>query len=195
MVRLYWIVILGSFLSLGVSSVCCARCLETELHAQGADIWSRFRPARFRGIRLGQDRIDRLVGKVGGPTHVQKSIEPGIDVYWFKLAGTSETISATVNSKGVVTTVAVESVDMPLDQAYRQFGKALVSVRYAPDPCVLSGESVPIYEDPKGDIVHLVDMERGTILWLNSTKTVVMSILYVDRPMRGQKPSCPIPRP
>jgi hypothetical protein len=144
---------------------------------------SKWQPGQYRGLVTGKSTTKDVVRVLGLPSWQGKPIEvpevPGEEEWSYKLPTPQGECCDLFFKNGVLKSVSLRLDGMQSSEAERLFGPGFGPVRFSAKDDGSETGSSPICEDPKGDIVMLLNSEKGLSLSVDG-RGVVQEAVYSD---------------
>lgn len=166
-------------------------CLMPSLLWAG-QIWS---PAVYRGLVMGKSTKQELIRKLGQPHSSGREEDTGVPILSYDTTSPLPGNLVVYVRRGIVQNIELNLKNaISIADAKKLFGADFQSVHYSFDDCLGKGGTVPIYEDPNGEMEELVSSRHGLILHLNHYREVDTIIYLAEDRNIPKQPRCKIPK-
>jgi hypothetical protein len=145
------------------------------------DVGAAWQPATYHGIVVGQSSKDDVAKDLGTPKASRHEQDTGMDTLTYTVSDPVAGSLVVYLQKGVVDGMTLyPNTNLQRSAIAKVIGSRYQVVRYSVDDCLTSGGSAPLYENPKGPILHFESRDKGLAIIIRDGEGV--AIAYVSRP-------------
>jgi hypothetical protein len=170
------------------TALLCSLLVASILSLNPASAQDGFRPAKFRGLTMGKDKIADVTRLLGKPETILR--KPDATWIYYKDLGPApgevEIIADTKTT--VIESVNVYPTELTLEKAKAIFGPAFKVIRYEFDGCLSFGGAAPLYESEDGQFEHVVYAGQGIVI--NNGGKYISWIAYRSIPIGTKQSRC-----
>ena len=152
-----------------------------------------WRPAVYRGLRIGKSRRDAMLRVFGQPKWSRQAETEDRQEVWnnYERAGEFPGITIVVveSRSSVIKRIDFYPEKLSKQQALAHFGRGYITTKYDFEPCQSDEESEPIYESPTGLLSSVEYRARGIAISIGHEE-MVTKISYVSGPIGRTKSRC-----
>jgi hypothetical protein len=141
-------------------------------------------PAVYHGLVMGRSTRAAVIGVLGKPKWVGHEQDTGAPILVYDVTYPFEGLLTVYIGNGVLESLALEpKVTLAKNDITRLFGRGYITVHYSVDDCLGEGGAAPIYEDPKGPIMHMEYRDRGLAAVFNYNNVdKVEAVIFISKP-------------
>jgi hypothetical protein len=145
------------------------------------EVTASWQPATYHGIVVGQSSKDDVVRVLGTPKTFGHEQDTGTATLTYTVSDPVVGSLVVYLQKGIVDGMTLNPrANLPRNAIKKVMGNSYQVVRYSVDDCLTSGGSAPLYENPKGSIVHFESRDKGLAIIVHDGEGV--AIAYVSKP-------------
>lgn len=170
---------------------------ERAAHTSAATDEAVWKPATFKGLRIGGDHREDVLKLLGQPSssrepEAAKGEEPEVWDDYLNVSGyDGHVIVISTKENHLLLKVAWYPEALSLEESKRIFGDQYKITRYDfVVGCSEDNDSAPIYENPKGNLSYIEYRAQGIAISTDSSGQKVDEVLFVSKPIGLASPRC-----
>lgn len=155
---------------------------------------SKWKPAVYRGLKIGQSTRTEMLSILGTPERSEQvgRNSPNSEI-WYHYVNPKEfsgdLVVVTSRRSEVIIEIRLNPKELSKQEAVKYFGDDYLVTRYSFDRCLGDEEAAPIYESPIGEITFIEYRQRGIALGIDY-RDKVTEINYVRGPIGAASSKC-----